>query len=298
MENRENGLEQIRKEASSRQAEEVRTLLDQGKYIQAEALARSANLSPKDWTQVDDEADNAIRGLSEGPLPEGPIPAERAEEVVTGAEDGEIFKYGKANMPGMEDIAELEKSVTESDQILDEILKLISEAKKNTTKNMWAKPVGIIALPIIADIYALIKGNKLRKQLKKLEELNEKLTNPKFLNVGLKADKISPNMGHKLTLAGLGTAVAGGAVAVAASNPVGLGIGVGMYVAGGVTALAGTIKQVIDFVNMGGTSQSLRDLENRLINVKEQNDSTRNQINTVKNWYIQGARKNLQPIMA
>ncbi len=317
MENRENGLEQIQKQVSSSQAEEVRQLLDQGKFTQAESLAKEANLSPEDWAQVGSEADSSIRDLSEEPLPEGPISAEQAQKAVTGAEDTKILQYGEENMPGMKEVSELEGAVTESDQIIDEILELISKAKNSTAKNMWAKPVRLLtlpigAVPIIADVYALLKGNKLRKQLKKLEKLNKKLTNPNFLNSDLKADKISPNMGHKLTLTGTG-AVAAGAIALKAStvalgagaattfavtNPIGAGVGAGLVLAGGVAALAGTIKQVIDFANMSGTSQSLKDLEKRLLETRDKNQSSRQQIYAVKDSYVQGARENLQPMMA
>lgn len=299
MEKRENGLEQIQKQASGSQAEEVKKLLDQGKYTQAESLAKEANLTPEDWAKVSNNADNSIREISPEKLPEGPLSADQAQKVVTGAEDQKILEYGQKNMPGMDDLKDLKGTVQESNQIIDELLELVHQAKSNTKKNMWAKPVGILALPVIADIYALIKGNKLRKQLKRLEKLNKKLENPNFLNSSLDADKISPNMGHKLTLAGAGTALAGvGVVAAASTNPVGMGVGLGMYMVGGVTALAGTIKQIIDFANMHGTSQSLKALEEKLTTAREQNVNTSSQIKQYENAYVQGARENLQPMMA
>ncbi len=298
LEDQSGSLEEIKQKSSSAQAAEVQKLLEQGKYKQAESLAKEGNLTPEDWGKISTESDNEIRKISLSPLPEGPISPEQAQKAVTEVEDRKILEYGERNMPGIGDLKDLEGTVQESNQLLDEILELVHKAKSNTAKNMWAKPVGILALPVIADIYALIKGNKLRKQLKRLEELNQKLQNPNFLNSSLKADKISPNMGHKLTLAGAGTAVAGVGVAVLASNPVGLGIGAGMYVAGGVTALAGTIKQIIDFANMHGTSQSLKDLEEKLLIAREQNTNTNTQINLYKQTYVQGARENLQPIMA
>lgn len=298
MERRENDFEQIKRQASRGQVQEVKKLLDQGNFKQAEALAREANLSPEDWANVSNEADGSIRNLSAEKLPEGPISPEKAQKVITGAEDQKILDYGQQNMPGMDDLRDLEGTVQESNQLLDELLELVHQAKSNTTKNMWAKPVGILAFPVIADIYALIKGNKLRKQLKKLEKLNQKLENPNFLNSSLKADKISPNMGHKLNLAGIGTVATGVGITLAAANPIGAGIGAGMYIAGGVTALAGTIKQIIDFANMSGTSESLRDLENKLIIAREQNTNSSKQIRVFENVYVQGARENLQPMMA
>lgn len=298
MEKHEASLEEIQKQTPENQAEEVKKLLDKGKYTQAESLAKSANLSPEDWAEVSNRADNSIREISPEKMPKGPLPADQAEKAVTGAENRQILEYGQENMPGMDDLRDLEETVQESNQIIDELLELVHNAKNNTKKNMWAKPVGILALPVIADIYALIKGNKLRKQLKKLGKLNKKLENPNFLNSSLQADKISPNMGHKLSLAGIGTAVAGAGVAAAAANPVGTSIGAGMYVAGGVTALAGTIKQIIDFANMHGTSQSLKDLEEKLNSAREQNNETNKQIAVYKKTYINGARENLQPMMA
>ncbi|MCD6109647.1 hypothetical protein J7J83_02725 [bacterium] len=296
MEEREDTLEQINHQASHGQAEAIEKLLDQGKFKQAESLARTADLSPEDWEQISTQADSSIRKLSKEPLPKGHIPTEQAQDVITGAENEAILDYGAKNDPETQNIGAMEGIILENETILQQLEDTIAEAKSQVAGNRWAKPVGFLALPMISDIYAIIKGKKLRKSLKRLEKLNLQLQNPQVLNSKVNADKITPSKGHMATIIGHTTSVAG-SVAVLASNPVTAGIGAGAMVAGGITSLVGYIKQIISFSDMGKTKQTLEKLEKKIDQARDTNNMAKMQVSMYQSAYTQGARENLQPMM-
>ena len=294
-------MEQIRKQASTGQAQEISELLNQGKFTQAEALAKEANLSPEDWTRISDEADNSIRNLSKEKLPKGPIPVEQARKIVTDAEDKKILDYGEENDPETQDIQALNGVIIENEDILQQLEDTIAEAKGQIAGNRWAKPVGFFAFPFISDIYAIIKGRKLRKSLRKLEKLNSRLQNPQVLSSKIDADKITPSKGHLATIIGNTTSMVGyGALlgGTVASAPVAAGISAGAIVAGGVTSLIGYIRQIISFSDMGKTKQTLESMEKRVDQARNTNNMVKAQINIYNKAYIQGARENIQPMMA
>lgn len=300
MENQGRSPEEIQKQPSSDRAQEVQKLLEQGNFVQAETLAKSANLGPEDWERIEMKSDSAIREISLEPLPQEPISAEKAQEVIIGAENEKILQYGETNDPETQNILALSGIVIENDKILAELTDTIEEAKSQVTGNMWAKPVGFLALPVISDVYAIVKGRKLQKSLRRLEKLNSKLKDPKILNSKVDADKISPDKGHMATLAGYATATVGYGVAAAgvvSASPVAAGIGLGAMVVGSVTSLIGYIKQAISFSDMSKTKQTLKGLESRINEAKSANQIARMQTAMYKSSYIAGARENLQPMI-
>ncbi|MBA4337179.1 hypothetical protein C0416_05430 [bacterium] len=293
--------EELQYEPNRGGAQEVRDLINNGKYQQAESLLNSTNLDESEREALSRELNDSLRKLSPELPRTGDISFEQAESATRSAEDREYEGYLRKHRPGMEELAEMNGIVVENEEILDELSRTINEARKEASANMWAKPVGFVALPVIADIYAILKGKRLKKTLNRLEKLNAKLKNPKLLDDSLNADKISPSKGHLATIIGMPTFAVGygvGAAGAIAAAPVTAGIGFGVAIAGGVTALIGYVKQVISWGNIDATKDSLKELEDKINRARANNDASKMQIAMYQNAAVQGARENTEELMA
>lgn len=292
LEKREAGVEKPLPGKASSEAQLVK-FLDDGKYTDAEQAALGAEFPEDGWERLGTRADTEIRSLSPEELPKDPLTTDQAKFGMDSASNNRIIEFGNEHKPSMKEILEAKELLEENDTIIEELLKLIKEAKRQIIRSMTAKPVSILALPIIADIYGIIKGGRVKVLLSKMEKLLGKFSDPAKINEKLKSDNISPNAGHIINLVGSSVYVGGVITAATVSGPIGLPIAI----AGGLTALVGSVKQIIDYADVNKSRKAVGELETKVLKMQTENIVARKTLETYTQAYTLGARENIQKLM-
>jgi len=275
-------------------AQEVRDLINKGKYQQAESLLKSTDLEAEEREVLNKELNRSLREAAPGLPKNGDISFEQAEPAIKAAEDEEYKKYLIKNQPRMMEFEEMNGIVTENEGTLDELSNVVQAAEKQAAEYTGSVRQ-FFKIPIISRFRAAAKGEELKKTLGRLEELNAELKNPALLDSALDADRISPDS-NKLEIAGNATFIGGlGATLTGTLFPP---IGTIAMAAGLVTSVIGNMKSLADCENMDIARRKLALIKEKIRSARENNEAAKAQIHTGQDASIQGARENTEKLMA
>jgi hypothetical protein len=267
-------------------AEVIREQIKRGEYGSAYEYSKKTDLSDKEWENLSKNIDTYA--LPENKAKKLPLNPKEFEDAQKENLYKQIDEYGVEHNPTMRFVNRTENAVSESQQIINELLELIQKAKDQAGNSRESHKWGVTVFPVIGSIYGLIKSKRFKTNLKKIENLYGKLNNGQlYLPPTLKADSVSPALGQGKQLTGITGSIAGGILL----GPLGA-------LPGAITALYGKFQSFNSFENTGKTYEDLERLENELIDLQNQTRNTENTCSDAHAEYCEGAAENLRNLSA
>lgn len=288
MSERFENIEQSDLSSASTSEQEIRKMIEKGNYKEALDVAKTTQ-DPALLKQIEYHADEKLREISPEKVQESDLSVEDAETITDNAIDEKIGTYGEKHSPTFKTLKELRESTLESDEVLDELQNAINEAKSEATRSMIAKPGSILMFPFLGSVYGLFKGRKLRKALKRIEELHYQLKkNGGPLNQYLQEDKISPNKGHYATLISDPLMVAG--IATAPIAP----LSIPLFLSGAASKFVGIFRSISGYRDVKATRENLEKLSQDITKARGANEALKTHIGIYESSYKEGAKENLK----
>lgn len=267
-------------------ADVVRDQVQRGEFTNAYQYCQKINLPETEWEDLSKNVDNAA--LPENNNPKQPLTPEEFEALEKEDLYKQIDEFGTEHNPEMRFVNRSEEAVSESQELIDELLELIQKAKNQIGDSRGAHQWSVTAFPVIGSIYGLIKSRRFKTNLQKIEKLHGLVNNGQLnLPPTLKADVISPAKGQGKQIGGTAAAIGGGLLL----GPLGT-------LPGLITTLYGKFQSFESFEKSGKRYEDLVKLENELIDLKNQNSDAENICSEAQTEYREGAIENLKSLSA
>ncbi len=267
-------------------ADALKGQIQRGEFGSAYEYCQKTNFSDAQYEDFSKNVDMAA--LPDQKAKKMPLNPAEFEEAEKNNLYKQVDEYGVEHNPTMRFVNRAEEAISESQELIDELLKLVQTAKEQAENSRESHRFGVTLFPFIGSIYGLIKSSRFKTNLKKIEKLAEKINNGELnLPPTLKADVISPALGQGKQAGGITASVVGGIF----FGPLGA-------IPGALTAIYGKLQSFNSFEKTGKTYEDLEKLENQLIDMKNQGGQVLNDCSDSQAEYREVAVENLRSLSA
>ena len=267
-------------------ADIVNDKIKSGDYEGAKEYSQKVDFTDEKYEEFSKTLDQTT--LPESESNKSPLTPEEYESVQKEKLYKQIDEYGVEHDPAMRFVERSNEAISENQQLIDELLKLIKKAKNQAKYSREAHRWGVNVVPVIGSVYGLIKSSRFKTNLKKIEKLYNQLNNDQIeIAPTLQADKISPSRGQGKQLVGIAGTVGGSVVL----GPLGA-------IPGIITAIYGGFQSFKSFEETGQTSANLEKLETELTSLRTQDEQALGALDETQEGYREAAFENLQGLSA